>query len=254
MSARSLFESGGGQSSVIRWASLAVILGLGLFVLGVVMSDGDSLVGSVGISSSGVRGSCHAQSATYKRVHTDTGIELFALREDTHYAKVRVGAMACGARGHERARTFVTQSRGEARPGCAASECRRSCGQSDGSGALECGRAVDRLSYGSNANAAQYNLGAQLPKFYSGMLCQNKSGSSAGGNSSNVTSCEGVVLDVGAYLGTHALYLASLGYEVHAFEIQDTAAELLRCAASAAKLDNVMVTQEGISDENGYEW
>jgi hypothetical protein len=45
--------------------------------------------------------------------------------------------------------------------------------------------------------------------------------------------------------GTHALYLAKLGYEVHSFEPYKTAAELLRCSAVANGFKNMMVVQEG---------
>ncbi|KAG1673940.1 hypothetical protein FOA52_015695 [Chlamydomonas sp. UWO 241] len=99
-------------------------------------------------------------------------------------------------------------------------------------------QAVDYVKVGGRGN-----LGDDLPKFYGKNLC----------SVNGTKGCEGLVLDVGAFLGTHSLYLASLGYEVHAFEIQSTAADLLRCSAAANKLDNLHVTSEGISDENGVE-
>ncbi|KAL6751955.1 S-adenosyl-L-methionine-dependent methyltransferase [Haematococcus lacustris] len=69
----------------------------------------------------------------------------------------------------------------------------------------------------------------------------------------NQTRCSGVVLDIGASIGTHALYLAKLGYEVHAFEPQRNNTQLLRCSANAMGFRNLYVVQEGISDHIGTE-
>ncbi|GFH26372.1 methyltransf_21 domain-containing protein [Haematococcus lacustris] len=64
----------------------------------------------------------------------------------------------------------------------------------------------------------------------------------------NQTHCSGVVLDIGASIGTHALYLAKLGYEVHAFEPQKNNTQMLRCSANAMGFRNLYVVQEGQSD------
>lgn len=46
-----------------------------------------------------------------------------------------------------------------------------------------------------------------------------------------------------------------MGFEVHAFEPQQAAADLLRCSAIANKLvSHVHVTAEGISDSIDSEW
>lgn len=102
---------------------------------------------------------------------------------------------------------------------------------------------------GSNRACMQGNLGEDVARFYRDVVCGMETADESKGN------CSGVVLDVGAFLGTHSLMLAKLGYEVHAFEVQPNAAELIRCSASANGLaDSVHVTEEGISDVNGFEW
>ena len=82
--------------------------------------------------------------------------------------------------------------------------------------------------------------------FYRNFLC-------VGGNTSDAK-CEGIVLDIGAYLGTHALYLAKAGFQVHAFEPFPPSNELLRCSVRANKLEKKMyVIKEGVSDNNDRE-
>ena len=89
--------------------------------------------------------------------------------------------------------------------------------------------------------------GKALHKFYEQVLCQAPPGKEA-------KQCKGLVLDVGAYIGDQALILAKLGFEVHAFEVQDHAAEMLRCSAMANNLKNLEVVKEGLSDKMGIEW
>ena len=50
--------------------------------------------------------------------------------------------------------------------------------------------------------------------FYAKQLCGQ------GNTSSSSSGCSGIALDIGAFIGTHALVLSRLGFEVHAFEPQ----------------------------------
>lgn len=47
--------------------------------------------------------------------------------------------------------------------------------------------------------------------------------------------------------------LCRLGFDVHAFEPQRHAVELLRCSAAANEF-NLTAVAEGVSDEMGKEW
>mmetsp|Transcript_8735 Transcript_8735/g.18610 ORF Transcript_8735/g.18610 Transcript_8735/m.18610 type:complete len:342 (+) Transcript_8735:105-1130(+) len=82
-------------------------------------------------------------------------------------------------------------------------------------------------------------------KFYANHLCNT--------TLTGQPDCKGIVLDVGAYLGTHALVLAKLGFDIHAFEPYPTTAQLLRCSASVNQLGNLRVVQEAISNTNDRE-
>eukprot|EP00195_Chlamydomonas_chlamydogama_P011754 CAMPEP_0202914096 /NCGR_PEP_ID=MMETSP1392-20130828/62196_1 /ASSEMBLY_ACC=CAM_ASM_000868 /TAXON_ID=225041 /ORGANISM="Chlamydomonas chlamydogama, Strain SAG 11-48b" /LENGTH=341 /DNA_ID=CAMNT_0049605617 /DNA_START=66 /DNA_END=1091 /DNA_ORIENTATION=- len=82
-------------------------------------------------------------------------------------------------------------------------------------------------------------------KFYAKELCST--------GSAEDSTCKGIVLDIGAYVGTHALILAKLGFDVHAFEPYPTSAQLLRCSVAANKLPNMRVVQEAVSNTNDKE-
>lgn len=83
--------------------------------------------------------------------------------------------------------------------------------------------------------------GAGPHTFYDEFLCNNASQGSK-------KDCSGIVLDVGAFIGTHALILAKMGFHVHAFEPQLQAASLLQCSRAANHFKNLVVIPKGISN------
>lgn len=61
-----------------------------------------------------------------------------------------------------------------------------------------------------------------------------------------------LAVDVGAYVGSHALYLAKLGMEVHAFEPHEPSAALLSCAVEQNGMGGaVHVVRAGLGAEVG---
>ncbi|KAJ3225868.1 hypothetical protein HK099_006071 [Clydaea vesicula] len=59
-----------------------------------------------------------------------------------------------------------------------------------------------------------------------------------------------VIVDIGANIGLHALYFASLGYEVHAFEPFKKNADLISCSIAANQFHNVKFNRVGLSEED----
>lgn len=53
----------------------------------------------------------------------------------------------------------------------------------------------------------QNNMGGDMLKFYGDGLCNSTLPAGR---------CQGIVLDIGAFIGTHSLFLAKLGFEVGA--------------------------------------
>jgi FkbM family methyltransferase len=82
--------------------------------------------------------------------------------------------------------------------------------------------------------------GAGPHTFYEESLCSTDQGGKK--------QCNGIVLDVGAFIGTHALILAKMGFHVHAFEPQLHAASLLQCSRAANHFKNLVVVPKGISN------
>jgi FkbM family methyltransferase len=59
-----------------------------------------------------------------------------------------------------------------------------------------------------------------------------------------------VVLDIGANIGLHGLYLASKGFLVHAFEPGADSFQFLKCSKLANQFDNMVVNNFGLSSED----
>lgn len=102
----------------------------------------------------------------------------------------------------------------------------------------------DAVSSGILDHAADMGAmpGAAFHKFYMQELCHNHS-----------SGCMGLVLDVGCFIGTHSLVLAKMGFEVHAFDVQGIATDLLQCSADANRLSKLKVVPMGMSDKEGQE-
>lgn len=59
-----------------------------------------------------------------------------------------------------------------------------------------------------------------------------------------------MVLDIGANIGLHGLYLASKGFIVHAFEPGADSFHFLKCSKLANQFDNMVVNNFGLSSED----
>lgn len=57
-----------------------------------------------------------------------------------------------------------------------------------------------------------------------------------------------IVVDAGAYIGSHTITMSALSSKVYAFEPQPCAAECVRRTIRAKKLDNVFFTEVGLND------
>lgn len=66
----------------------------------------------------------------------------------------------------------------------------------------------------------------------------------------NVLTKKSLILDIGANIGIHTLYFASIGHEIHAFEPLKSNYKLLECSLKANEFTNVKLNKFGLSNKS----